>query len=91
MYKDFYTDKHLFDFCEYEEESPFYEGENKNVNCKMKDDLNGEIIEEIVGLKVKMYSMKTKKEEIKKAEGVKKNAFKKDISHQDYVDCLFEE
>ena len=57
----------------------------------MKDELNREIIEEFVGLRVKMYSLKTKKEEMKKAKGVKKNVVKKDISHQDYVDCLFEE
>ena len=57
----------------------------------MKDELNGEIIEEFVGLRTKMYSLKTKKEEIKKAKGVKKNIVKKDISHQDYVYCLFEE
>ena len=35
--------------------------------------------------------MKTKKEEIEKATGVKKKVVKKYISHQDYVDCLFEE
>ena len=28
---------------------------------------------------------------MKMAKGVKKNVVKKDISHQDYVDCLFEE
>ena len=28
---------------------------------------------------------------MKKAKGVKKNVAKKDISHEDYVDCLFEE
>ena len=56
----------------------------------MKDELNGEIIEELVGLRAKLYSLKTKKEEMKKAKGVK-NIVKKDISHQDYVDCLFEE
>ena len=38
-----------------------------------------------------MYSLKTKKEEMKKAKGVKKNVVKKEISHQDFVDCLFEE
>ena len=43
------------------------------------------------GLRAKMYSLKTKKEEMKKAMGVKKNVVKKGISHQDYVDCLFEE
>ena len=49
----------------------------------MKDELNREIIEEFGGLKAKMYSLKTKKEETKKAKGVKKNVVKKDISHQD--------
>ena len=52
----------------------------------MKDELNGEIIQEFVGLREKMYSLKIKKEEMKKAKGVKKN-----VSHQDHVDCLFEE
>ena len=28
---------------------------------------------------------------MKKVKGVKKNVFKKDISQQDYVNCLFEE
>ena len=57
----------------------------------MKDELNGENIEELFCLRAKMYSLKTKKEERKKARGVKKNVVKKDISHQDYLDCLFEE
>ena len=53
--------------------------------------MNGEIIEEFVGLREKMYSLKIKKEEMKKTKGAKKNVVKKDISHQDDVDCLFEE
>ena len=57
----------------------------------MNDELNGEIIEEFVGLRAKVYSVKTKKDEMKKAKVVEKNVLKKDISHQDYVDCLFEE
>ena len=57
----------------------------------MKDELNREITEEFVGLRVKIYSFKTKKEEMKKAKRVKKKVVKKDISHQDYVDCLFVE
>ena len=47
--------------------------------------------EDFVDLKGKMYSLKTKKEEMKTAKGVKKNVVKKDISYQDYGDCLFEE
>ena len=91
VYEDFYADKHLFDFSGYEKESPFYNDENKKVIGKMKVKLNGEIIEEFVDLTAKMYSLKSKKEEMKKAKGVKKNVVKKDISHQDYVDCLFKE
>ena len=39
----------------------------------MKDELNGEF----VGLRAKMYSLKTKKEEMKKAKGIKNNVVKK--------------
>ena len=69
MYGDFYANKHLFDFSGYKEECPFYNDENKQVIGKMKNELNGEIIEEFVGLKAKMYSLKTKKEGMRKAKG----------------------
>ena len=81
----------LFGYCGYEKERPFYNDENKKVIGKMKDELNGEIIEEFVGLRAKLYSLKTKTEEKKEAKEVKKNVVKKDISNQDYIDCLFEE
>ena len=50
----------------------------------MKDGLNGEIIEEFVALGVKMYLVRKKKKEMRKAKEVKKNILKKD-----YVHCLF--
>ena len=84
LYEDFYADKWLFDFSGYGKESPFYNDENKKVIGKMKDELNKEIIEEFVGLRANIYSLKTKKEEMTKAKGVKKNVIKKYISHQDY-------
>ena len=89
--EDFYADKQLFDFSGYEKESPFYNDETKKVIGKMKDELNGKTIEEFVGLMAKMYSLKTKKEGMKKAKEVKKNVVKKYIRLRDYVDCLFEE
>ena len=47
--------------------------------------------EEFVDLNGKMYSLKRKNEEMKKAKGVTKNVSKKDLSYQDYRDCLIEE
>ena len=83
VYEGSMSISNFFYFSGYEKESPFYNHENKKVIGKMKDELDGENIEEFVGLRAKMYSLKTKKEEIKKAKGVKKNVVKKDISHQD--------
>ena len=42
----------------------------------MKDELNGDI----VGLRAKMYSVKTKKKEMKKAKRVKKKMIKKTLA-----------
>ena len=55
VYEDFYADKHLFDFSGYEKQSPVYDGENKKVISKMKDELKEEIIEESAGLRAKMF------------------------------------
>ena len=82
VYEDFHADKQLFDFSGHEKESPFdNDQKTKKVISKMKDKLNGETTEEFVGLRSKMYSLKTKKEVMKKAKGVKKNVVKKYISH----------
>ena len=69
----------LFDFSGYEKESPFYNDENKEVIGKMKDELNGKIIEKFLSLSEKINLLKTKKEEMKKAKRMKKNVVKKDI------------
>ena len=56
----------------------------------MKDEAGGKIIEEFVGLRSKLYSVRMyedKKEE-KKCKGIKKSVIKKTITHQDYKDCL---
>ena len=48
----------MFDFCNYPKDSKFFDETNKNVIGKMKDKSEGKIIDEFVGLKSKMYSMK---------------------------------
>ena len=53
--------------------------------------MHAEIIEEFLSLKPKIYSMKTKKGEMKKTKRVKKKVVRKDISHQEYKDFYFAE
>ena len=58
VYEEFFKHKHLFDFSNYPEDSKFFDQANKKVIGKMKDESEGKIIDEFVGLKSKMYSMK---------------------------------
>ena len=78
VYEHFCANKQLFNFSRSGKESQFHNDENKKAIGKMKDKLNGEIIENFVGLRTKMYSLKTKKKEMKNTNGVTNNLFKKD-------------
>ena len=59
VYEEFFKHKHLFDFSNYPKDSKFFDQANKKVIGKMKDVSEGKIIDEFVGLKSKMYSMKS--------------------------------
>ena len=60
VYEEFFKHKHLIDFSNsnYPKDSKFFDQANKKVIGKMKDESEGKIIDEFVGLKSKMYSMK---------------------------------
>ena len=58
IYEKFYKWKDLFDFSNYSKDSRFYDESNKKVIDKMKDEYGGVIIDEFIGLKAKMYSIK---------------------------------
>ena len=49
-----------FDFSNYSKDSRFFDETNKKVIRRMKDEFGGVIVNEFVGLKSKMYSMKKK-------------------------------
>ena len=48
----------MFDFSNYSKDSTFYDDTNKKVIGKMKDEYGGAIIDQFIGLKSKMYSIK---------------------------------
>jgi hypothetical protein len=88
IYNDMSNNKHDYDFSDYPKEHMLYNCNNKKVIGKMKDETNGVPIVEFVGLKPKMYSVKTEFTESKKAKGVSRHVVKNDIKHSDYYNCL---
>lgn len=65
---------------------------NKKVPGLFKDELNGGIMTEFVGLRSKMYCVRSGGvEKMKKAKGVKKYVLKNKITFQHYLDCIQKE
>ena len=93
FYKDISEDvKDKFDTSDYPPDHPsgIPSGLNKKVISMFKDEAGGKIIDEFVGLRSKLYSYKMfEGEESKKCKGVKKSVVKKNITHEDYKNCLF--
>jgi hypothetical protein len=58
IYKDMETELEHYDPSDYPKDHPLYSEENKKVVNKFKDELNGKLVEEYVGLRLKMYSIK---------------------------------
>ena len=92
LYKDFWTDKDVFDNSDYPENSPYYCNTNKKIIGTFKDEACGIPITEFVGLKSKMYSyVKDNEKGGKTAKGIKKNVIKNNIRHEDYKRTLLNE
>ena len=92
---DFFADiaddvEEMFDTSNFEKNHPSgIHGKNKKVPGMMKDEAGGKIIEEFVGLRAKLYSYKMfEGKEEKKCKGIKKVVIKKQISFDDYKECL---
>ena len=89
---DFYEDmkgmKEHYDMSEYSKDSGLYDGENKKVIGKFKDESPDEVIESFVGIRSKCYSFITKNNTVKKAKGVSKVVVKKNITFDDYKNCV---
>jgi len=62
---------------------------NKKVPCMFKDEAGGKIISDFVGLCAKSYAFDMDGDELKKCKGVKKYVVNKEITLNDYINCLF--
>ena len=90
VYQDFWNDKDKFDNSDYPQDSQYFNTTNKKVIGKFKDEAAGIPITEFAGLRSKMYSyMKDNSKGGKTAKGIKKNIIKKNITHENYKNVLF--
>lgn len=97
LYNDIKEMLHYFDTSDYPDPNRYDIPQvNKKVIGKFKDELNGRVMYEHVGLRSKMYASrsevdpnnKEKSEFIKKSKGVKKSVVEHEIQFEDYVECL---
>ena len=92
VYKDMQEDLHLYDTSDYPTTHSLHSNKNKKIPGLMKDEMNGAIIEEFVGLRAKMYSVKLfGGKELKKAKGVPKMVVDKEIQHDNYKRSLLQQ
>ena len=84
VYELCFKDKELFDFSGYDKDSVYYCDSNNKKLGKMKDEFNGNKIDEFVGLESKMYSLISGDWEVNEAKGVYLM-----LKHKEYVDLLF--
>ena len=63
----------LYDTSNYPKDHLLYNDRNKKALGKMKDECGGEVIEKVVAVRPKMYSVEVGKKNIRKAKGVKKS------------------
>ena len=88
IYQEIFKDKHRFDTSNFEKHHFLYDNTNKKVSGKMKDECGGAVVEEFVGLRPKIYSLKYGDQENKKAKGIKKCVIEKQLKHEAFRNCL---
>lgn len=104
FYNDLKENLSRFDTSDYSIDNVFQIPRvNKKIPGYFKDELNGQIITEFVGLRSKMYCIKAEQltcddsnnlkkvvgyEKTKRAKGVKQYVLKNHISFENYLDCV---
>lgn len=98
FYQDMKQNLEYYDTSEYPENNIYQIPRvNKKVPGLFKDELKSTVITAFVGLRSKMYTVRTvefgkeKYEDMKKAKGTKKYLLKRQIKFDDYISCLMED
>lgn len=82
-------DAHLFDTSNYKKKNEYGIKQSEKTLGLMKDENGGKIMTEFVGLRAKMYSLRVNAvDTVKKAKGIRGYVLKKNITFDDYVNCI---
>ena len=87
LYEDMQRFKLLLDLSDYPPLQPLYDPVNKKFLLTMTDELNGEIMQECVVLRSKIYSIQFQSGTKQSAKRVQK-CVKKTLHHDKYLECL---
>lgn len=91
IYSDIRDNPFMFDTSDYPEDNVYgIKRFNKKVPGKYKEELNGQVVTEFIGLRSKCYALRTlgRVDKMKKAKGVKKNVLKNKVTFDDYFNCI---
>ena len=91
IYEDMVEMEDEFDLSDYPKNHPLYNPKNKKVLGKFKDERNGQIITEYVGLRSKMYSMVWKEGDARTCKGISKHVNREYLKHDKYKQALFQD
>ena len=89
IFEDFKYFSAIMDFCDYPKDHFLFSEHNKKVLGKLKDEMNGELISEVIALKSKMYFIDSPSKQQKRAKGVIRAILEKDITKEMFLECLF--
>ena len=80
--------KQHMDLSNYPHDHVLYDGTNKKIPGKMKDEYPGQIIKKFIGLRAKCYCLQVENCTEKRAKGVKKSVINNNLTIEDYETCL---
>ena len=86
--QELYSIREHMDLSNYPLDHPLFDPSNKKVPGKMKNEYPDQQIKKFIGLRSKCYCLEVEEDEEKRAKGVKKSVIKKELSLQDYENCL---
>ncbi|XP_053202895.1 uncharacterized protein LOC128387677 [Panonychus citri] len=91
---DFYNDLKsmgpIMDFSDYPQTHFLYDPINKKKLGVLKDEMNGQVIDEVVAIKSKLYGIKYGSKTKKTAKGTQKATVRDEICIDDYKTCLYD-